>query len=77
MNPADTRGSRVVNKDWIDATQHEIDNMTFEEAKEIALAHITPKESKGFYSGVKPLTLRPHVVKAIQLILEKAEQNES
>lgn len=54
-------------KDWLHASDEEINNMTFEEAKEIVKRQISLGHKTGDF---RP---RAHMTKALEIILDKAE----
>lgn len=53
-------------KDWLHSTNEEVENMTFEEAKEIVERQIALGHNKGEY---RP---RKHMTKALEIILNAA-----
>lgn len=55
-------------KDWTHASDEEINNMTFEEAKEIVQRQISLGHKTGDF---RP---RSHMTKALEIILAKAER---
>ena len=57
-------------KNWLHAPYDEIDNMTFEEAKELIKKQIKIGNEDGEF---KP---RKHMTKALEMLLERAEKGE-
>ena len=57
-------------KNWLHAPYDEIDNMTFEEAKELIKKQIKLGHEDGDY---RP---REHMTKALEMLLERAEKGE-
>lgn len=55
-------------KDWLHCTDEEVENMTFEEAKEIIEKQIALGHSKGEF---RP---RKHMTKALEIILNNAKE---
>lgn len=56
-------------KEWKKASKQEIENMSFDEAKEIVEKQITLGKSSGDF---RP---REHLTKALEIILQKASDN--
>lgn len=55
-------------KDWLHASDEEINNMTFEEAKEIVQRQISLGHKTGDF---RP---RAHMTRALEIILDRAER---
>lgn len=59
---------------WLEATDKQIEDMNYNQAKEIINRFINPEKGTGYFSGTEPLKVKPHIHKALEIILDYADR---